>query len=217
MEFNIVQTTDGSKTLFSQYSKECYHSTNGAITESEHIFINLGLKSTNGTNVNILEVGYGTGLNAILTYLSNLQGKCNVFYHGIDVCPIDIKIGRELGYEQILNVDENIFTGFYTSWNDEIEISSNFRLLKQEVLLDKFISKRFYDIIYFDAFSPETQPEMWTVEVFEKLYRLMKIGGVLVTYSSKGVVKQNMRTVGFDVRRHPGPPGKRHVIHATKL
>lgn len=217
MDFETFLTLDGSKTLKSNFIDECYHSTNGAITESEHIFINLGLKSAKGENVNILEIGYGTGLNALLTYRQNLKLNFEIYYHGIDVYPLNLEIAKALSYEQILNVDEAVFESFYNCWNQEIEISSCFKILKEEVSIENLNSLRTYDLVYFDAFSPEAQPEMWTVEVFEKLYRLMKIGGVLVTYSSKGIVKQNLRTAGFDVRRHSGPPGKRHVIRATKL
>jgi tRNA U34 5-methylaminomethyl-2-thiouridine-forming methyltransferase MnmC len=197
MSFETFLTLDGSKTLKSNFVGECYHSTNGAITESEHIFINLGLKSAKGENVNILEIGYGTGLNALLTYKQNLNLDFIIFYHGIDVYPINLEIAKELSYEQILNNVDEKFVSFYENWNQIIEISRSFKILKEEVSIANFDSLNAYDLVYFDAFSPESQPQMWTVGVFEKLYKLMNKGGVLVTYSSKGIVKQNLRAAGL--------------------
>jgi tRNA U34 5-methylaminomethyl-2-thiouridine-forming methyltransferase MnmC len=217
MDFETFLTLDGSKTLKSNLFGECYHSTNGAIVESEHIFINLGLKSTKGKNINILEIGYGTGLNALLTYRQNLDLGKDIYYHGIDVYPLNLEIAKQLSYEQILITDEEVFVSFYSFWNQEVEISAGFKILKEEVSIENLNSLKTYDLVYFDAFSPETQPEMWTVVVFEKLYKLMNPNSILVTYSSKGIVKQNLRAAGFVVQRHSGPPGKRHVIRATKL
>lgn len=212
-----VKTGDGSYTLFSDVSGEHYHSLNGALTESEHIFVNLGFKFHQKTDLNILEVGYGSGLNALLTYKNATEIKKRVFYHGVDILAIDLQTANMLDYRNVAVVSELEFSGFYSSWNHAVKISDNFILYKQLVSLHEIESNTNYDIVYFDAFSPEIQPEMWSEEIFRKISSLMCVGAILLTYCSKGIVKQNLRNTGFDVKRLTGPPGKRHVLRATKL
>ncbi|HNQ68090.1 MAG TPA: tRNA (5-methylaminomethyl-2-thiouridine)(34)-methyltransferase MnmD [Bacteroidales bacterium] len=214
---NLVNTADNSKTLFSQRFKQHYHSINGAVTESMHIYIGLGLQSFTNKKINILEIGYGTGLNALLSYKENLELNNLIFYHGIDIIPVEFAILQELGYGKIIE-DCNIeLSEFCTNWGVNIKLSDNFILKKQKSDLLDFFTDTVYDLIYFDAFSPEVQPEMWTEKVMEKIASLLNQGGILVTYCSKGIVKQNLRKVGFDVKRYKGPPGKHHVIRATKI
>ncbi len=217
MNFDRVKTEDNSFTLYSDEYKQHYHSIHGACTESRHIFIDLGLKSIDKDEISVLEVGFGTGLNAILTYEENIiQGK-KIFYHGIDVNPVSKEVFMQMEFEKFLSDKKTDFSLFYDNWNLEVNLNDKFVLLKQVVDLQLFTTERKYDVIYFDAFSPEVQPEMWSVETFKKLSTLLLTGGILVTYCSKGLVKENLRNSGFIVKRFPGPPGKRHVLRATKF
>ncbi len=220
MKTEIIKTADGSCTLKNEYFGETYHSVNGAISESLHIFINLGLKNFEESEINILEIGYGTGLNAILSYLENISLNNKIFYHAIEKFPID----REYFHAFIENtaeisskISKNIANKFCTDWNTETEVSENFHLLKQNIDFYDFIPDKKYDIIYFDAFSPDTQPEMWSFENLQKIINNLNTNGVFVTYCCKGIVKQMLRDLGLNVKRMPGPKGKRHVIQAKKV
>lgn len=212
-----VKTADNSYTLFSQKYNQNYHSINGAVTESSHIFIKLGLRSFENRKIRILEIGYGTGLNAILSYCENVILKNEIFYQAIDIFPIELNTLQELGYVEICKDCNVSLPDFAENWDSEIQIGENFILKKQKCDLLDFFSETTYDLIYFDAFSPDVQPEMWTESIFKKLAYILNPGGILVTYCSKGIVKQNMRAAGFVVKRYKGPPGKHHVIRATKL
>lgn len=211
---NIVNTKDGSFTLFAEDVQQHYHSVNGALSESMHVFINLGLNNFNNQTINILELGYGTGLNAILSYKQNLVLNNMIFYHAIDVNPISKDVFNKLQYNYLTGISN--LSPFVDNWNIVVKISKNFQLYKQTENLLFFTPKLKYDLIFFDAFSPDVQPEMWTCDVFSKLYESLNHGGILTTYSSKGLVKNNLKAVGFVVKRMQGPKGKRHVIFAKK-
>ena len=213
----IVLTSDSSKTIFSEKYGEHYHSINGAKNESEHIFINLGLKNFENKKINILEIGYGTALNAILTYIKNKNFNNNIFYHGIELNILPKNIYFELNFNELFNICEKEISCFYEKWNEKIFISENFSLLKENIDFNLFIPIYNYDLIYFDAFSPECQPEMWKYENFKKIIERLNFGGYFVTYSSKGIVKETLRNCGLSVKRCKGPNGKRHVIYAQKL
>lgn len=219
MNTEIISTGDGSCTLRNEYFGETYHSINGAVAESIHIFINLGLRSFCNRSINILEIGYGTGLNAMLTFIENQSLGNKIFYHGIEKFPIC----KETFLPFIAHTpniaarfDTDTALKFCENWNLEIEISHTFRLLKQIIDFENFVPDRKYDLIYFDAFSPETQPEMWTKENLQKIIDSLVPDGIFVTYCCKGILKQNLRDLGMTVKRMPGPKGKRHVIRATK-
>jgi len=217
MSNTIVETADNSFTLFSDKYNQHFHSVNGALAESLHIFVNLGLKSIPDNEISILEIGYGTGLNAIVTFCENVELKKRIFYHGIDVHPIDCETIYKMGFNRYTAACGIQLSEFCDGWGGGKCISENFTLLKQEVDLQLLSTQRKFQLIYFDAFSPEAQPEMWTSAVFKKLSTMMTVGGILVTYCSKGIVKQNLREAGFDVKRFPGPVGKRHILRATKI
>ena len=215
----IISTGDGSCTLRNEYFGETYHSINGAVAESMHIFINLGLKSFCNRNINILEIGYGTGLNALLTFIENQSLNNKIFYHGIEKFPINKEaflsfVNHTPDISQKLDIDTAM--KFCEGWNSEIEICPNFKLLKHQTDFKDFSPTRKYDIIYFDAFSPDTQPEMWTLENLGKIINNLVDDGIFVTYCCKGILKQNLRSLGMNVKRIQGPKGKRHVIRATK-
>lgn len=215
----IISTADGSHTLESSIEGECYHSTNGAIQESQHVFIDAGLRFVQNNQLNILEIGFGTGLNALLTMLeTELTGR-SVYYEAVEKYPIPIDIVKQLNYDNILCINRNQqFQQLHTSdWDRTITLTDRFILKKCRTdLLSYFPSCSDFNLVYFDAFSPNTQPELWSVEVFSTIYQHMRNGGVLVTYSSKGLVKQNLRSVGFSIERLAGASGKRHMLRAVK-
>ncbi len=212
----IVPTKDLSNTLYSEQFKEHYHSINGAVSESMHIFINLGLKKFENRTLNILEIGYGTGLNAILSYLENKQLRNTIYYEAIDVVCPNKEIFENMGYADRLGVSFAELSHFYENWNLKVCIDNNFSLLKNKIDFKDFTPSGTYDLIYFDAFSPEVQPEMWEYENLKKIILKLDKGGVFVTYCSKGIVKRTLRSCGLEVKRVAGPLGKRHVIYAIK-
>lgn len=217
----LSKTDDGSNSLFNTTLNEFYHSKFGAITESKHIFIQNGLlRSGMKTNsIRILEVGFGTGLNALLT-LKEMFGKQKVNYNTIELYPIDIETAEVLNFCSFPDLEayRQNFLAFHTSvWETEIRITDNFTLHKMQIDLLAFQPEpNSFDLIYFDAFSPNVQPELWSEAVFQKLYLSLEMNGILVTYCAKGIVKQALRKVGFVVKRLAGPPGKRHIIQAVK-
>ncbi|MEJ5267272.1 MAG: tRNA (5-methylaminomethyl-2-thiouridine)(34)-methyltransferase MnmD [Bacteroidales bacterium] len=212
---DLIQTSDGSYTLFSERFNQHFHSINGAKTESLHIYINLGLKNFKNSKISILEIGYGTGLNAILTYLHNTDLNNLIFYHGIDNNIIP-KHSFDKIFSFITNNDDEI-EKFYLSGTQDVYISDDFLLHKELIDFNKFIPTKNYDIIYFDAFSPEVQPDMWSYANLGKIINSLNQGGIFVTYCVQGKIKQTLRDFGLNVKRYPGPPGKRHVLRATKI
>ena len=219
-EANIIVTTaDGSHTLFSKKFGEHYHSTFGAIRESEHIFISGALDGRQNTNstVNILEIGFGTGLNALLTQMWADKNCHPVNYHAVEAYPISIEEAESLNYSKELNIDHELFIKLHHLYNESSAVTDYFTLKHEAQTLEKVsIPTDQYDIIYFDAFSPDVQPELWSSLVFKKLYHGLKVGGVLTTYSCKGDVKRAMKKAGFKIKKLPGPPGKREFLRAIK-
>ncbi len=184
-----------------------------------HVFINAGLRAVSGNQLNILEVGFGTGLNALLTLLEAEQMACKIYYEAIEKYPISVDIAGQLNYCDILKVDaEKYFKPLHTcTWNKAVPITADFVLKKcQADILSFAPSHTAFNLVYFDAFSPAAQPELWSVDVFSTIYQHMQSGGVLVTYSSKGLVKQSLRNAGFTIERLAGAKGKRHMLRATK-
>ncbi|MDD2634173.1 MAG: tRNA (5-methylaminomethyl-2-thiouridine)(34)-methyltransferase MnmD [Bacteroidales bacterium] len=216
MNLETYLTLDGSKTLYSKKFQEHYHSKNGAFTESQHIFIDLGFKFIEKPKINILEIGYGTGLNAIMTYKTNEKNPKKVLYHGIEKFPITNETFKDMGYIEYFNLTAQESIMFSKDWDKSLKISQNFKLLKQNVDFLNFIPKINYDLIYFDAFSPDTQAEMWTYEQLQKIINRLSVNGVFVTYCSRGDLKRNLRSLGMDLKRFSGPPGKRHIVRAIK-
>ena len=216
----INKTDDGSHTLFNNEVGENYHSSFGAIQESKHIFISAGLKTVVEKKlgkVRILEVGTGTGLNILLTYLWGNKNKIGVEYYGFEPYPISKKEVILLNYPKLLKVDDSLFTLIHNSIGKVNNISSGFSLLIAETQIQNSkLEPDYFDVVFFDAFSPDAQPELWTPEVFKLLYSAMKTGGVLTTYSCKGTVKRALKEAGFKIEKLPGPPGKREFLRAWK-
>ena len=214
----IAQTADGSHTLFSEKYNAYYHSTNGAIQESYHVFIKSGFNAVDLVEIRILEIGFGTGLNAALTASQAKILKHRTNYTGIDLYPPDNELLMQLNYKSVLNQDASDFWEKIISldWGIESSVNDFFILRKFNADITNIELTGNYDLIYFDAFAPNDQPEMWSSLIFKKLYQATNSNGILVTYCSKGIVKQALRDAGYTVERLPGPPGKRHILKATK-
>lgn len=214
----LITTSDGSHTIYVEELDEHYHSIHGAIGESAFIFINTGFKFCAADPLNILEAGFGTGLNALLTALESIRGERIVNYTTIEKYPLEENIIKSLNYHQFIPENgKKIFDLIHDApWNEKAAISKNFNLIKinQDLLCYTFSGE--YDLIYFDAFGPDKQPEMWTHEIFSRIAAVTRKGGVLVTYSVKGEVKRNLRACGFEVKLLAGPPGKRQIMRAIK-
>lgn len=214
---SILTTGDGSQTLFSQQFDEIYHSRNGALTESQHVFVQHGLMNVNKPFIKVFEVGFGTGLNALLCAHYAQQNGIKVEYTGVELYPVEDTIANQLRYHEAL-IDCPIETAVLhkAPWSERVAITPNFSLLKiQQSFVDVQLFE-IYDVIFFDAFAPEKQPELWDLSVFQKCFSMLREGGVLTTYCAKGYVKRNMQEAGFRVEKVPGPPGKREMLVAFK-
>ncbi|MCW5908373.1 MAG: tRNA (5-methylaminomethyl-2-thiouridine)(34)-methyltransferase MnmD [Chitinophagales bacterium] len=223
----IITTKDGSHTLFSEQFNEIYHSRHGALQESLHVFVRHGLDDVlqsglpnNTSPLRIFEVGFGTGLNALLTMLEAEKKNLPIDYETIELYPIAINVIKELNYTQQLGYE--FCYGPYHSlhlcrWNEWHPITPYFRFKKNNASLIEFsLPGNSLHLIYFDAFAPEHQPEMWTAEVFRKMYGALVAGGKMVTYCSKSSVQRAMKEAGFTVQKLQGPPGKREMVQAVK-
>jgi len=224
LQREIVITGDGSTTIHLPEWDEQYHSKHGAIQEAYHVFIKHGLnhyfsKIEKTEAVSILEIGFGTGLNAFITLLEAEKLKLNIQYSGVEGYPVSLKEIAQLNYIETLKSDkkEPVFQKLHlVSWEEMHKLTSQFTLIKQRKLFHQIEDENEYNIIYFDAFGARVQPELWTEAIFEKMYNALEKNGVLVTYSAKGSVRRAMQSVGFTVERLPGPPGKREMLRATK-
>lgn len=215
----LERTADGSYTLYVPELDEHYHSVKGALTESQHIFIEMGLKHSPAPEPHILEIGLGTGLNAFLTLLAAEEMQRKVYYTGIERYPLAEETLRQLDYPGIIGKkqEEDYYAIHQAAWEKETNLSPWFTLHKIEGDFTRHTFQKGYDIIYFDAFAPEKQPEMWEQSLFNTLYNVLNEGGILTTYCAKGVVRRMLQTAGFTVERLPGPPGgKREILRATK-
>ena len=215
MKKEIIITKDGAHSLYIPKINETYHSVHGAISESMHVFIKNGLNHHTQKNLNILEIGFGTGLNTLLTLIHSK--KRQIQYNTLEPYPITEDVYKMLNYSKLITSDEETFLKLHRSdWERNVSLFRNFNLQKTKTKLQDFESSEKFDIIYFDAFAPEKQPEMWTKEVFEKCYKILDSEGFLVTYCAKGVVKRTLKSVGFEIENLKGPPGKREMIRANK-
>ena len=232
MERIIEKTDDGSATLFVPELNEHYHSTKGARTESQHIFIDMGLKASSATTPRILEIGFGTGLNAWLTLEEAERSRRNILYTGLELYPLEWQTIEQLGYisndEQLTTTARQqpaieLFKQLHTSpWEKDVQLTPHFTLRKVETDVNKWVENRERTMSNINdsvtnAFAPEKQPEMWSQELFNRLYVLLDRDGILTTYCAKGVVRRMLQTAGFTVERLPGPPGgKREILRARK-
>ena len=220
MKREVVITADGSKTIRIIDLDENYHSSHGALQEANHVFIENGLNSlVNQTEISIFEMGLGTGLNAFLTAIKAGELGLKVDYFGIEAFPVQIDEIIELDYKNLMGEQfSDLYLSIHESeWNKLVEINANFSLKKiKGELQNEEMPQAFFDIVYYDAFGPRAQDEMWSMELFQKMYDSIKQGGFLVTYCAKGQVKRDLKAVGFTIEPLPGPPGKREMTRAWK-
>ncbi|WP_378184342.1 tRNA (5-methylaminomethyl-2-thiouridine)(34)-methyltransferase MnmD [Aquimarina sp. SS2-1] len=223
MKREIIITSDGSSTIHFPELDEHYHSKHGAIIEAKHVFIKHGfeyiLSSKKKSELRILEIGFGTGLNAFITYLEAKKNQQKTNYVGVEAYPVEMSEIKLLNYVEQLSAGEEqeVFDRMHESpWEEQNTVSSNFSLKKRKQFFTQIKDENSFDLIYFDAFGARVQPELWGVEIFTKMYDALVVQGVLVTYAAKGSVRRAMQEVGFEVERLPGPPGKREMLRAIK-
>lgn len=216
----FCQTKDGSQTLYIPEMDEHYHSVNGAVQESMHVFIAAGLRRIAKDSIRVLEIGFGTGLNALLSLkeVEEQAGRVRIDYHSVELYPLEESIVEMLNYGEVVWPDrKELYSLLHTSsWNKPVSITSNFTLHKIQGDANLVDFPTAVDVIFFDAFAPDKQPALWTPELFAKLYAHTAVGGLIVTYCAKGEVRRGMQSVGFSMQRLPGPPGKRHILLGVK-
>ncbi|MCX6233295.1 MAG: tRNA (5-methylaminomethyl-2-thiouridine)(34)-methyltransferase MnmD [Bacteroidetes bacterium] len=223
METRLIITGDGSHTLFVPSLNEHYHSKFGAIAESMHVYINNGLLFVSKVekSLSILEVGFGTGLNAFLSCIEAEKCGLNISYTAFEPDPVDNEVCSKLNYGGIIQetAGEEWFLSLHRlPWNKKARFRDNFELLKiQREILDGNLNDNEFHCIYFDVFGPHAQPGMWTEEVFSKLFSCLRAGGILVTYCASGSVRRAMKSAGFQIEKLPGAPGKKEMTRARKI
>jgi len=220
MKRRIIQTSDGSTTIQIKDWDECYHSKHGAIQEAKHVFIKNGLALFPDQKVSILEIGFGTGLNAFITFLEAKKRNQSIDYVGVEAYPVSVEELRGMNYVEELEAleYEYVFKKMHQeNWGQPNVIDEDFCLTKRQQFFENIDDVAQYDLIYFDAFGYRVQPDLWSTEIFQKMFAALKYNGVLVTYAARGVVKRSMIEVGFKVEKLAGPPGKREMFRATKL
>ncbi len=222
MKRTLLKTGDGSYTLHIAEWDEQYHSKHGAIAEALHVFIKEGLYYWTAKNdtqkLSILEIGFGTGLNAFLSLLEAEKNPFQIDYTGIEAYPLDIDEINKLNYTSLLNTAEENFRALHQcSWEEKTTIAKNFNLTKHKRFFSEITANNDFNIIYFDAFGIRVQPELWTEVIFASMYKALKPNGILVTYAANGNARRAMQAVGFTVERLPGPPGKKEMLRATKV
>ncbi len=217
MSPQIITTADNSHTIKNEQFNETYHSERGALLEAMHVFIEAGFRQVEKAQVAVFEVGFGTGLNAWLTLLEAEKTGQDVYYESIELYPIDISTSSSLNFAALTHGDAQLFDLLHQcEWNRPVAITPRFTLHKVKCNLLDYSHQQMFDVVYFDAFSPDTQPELWTENIFQNIYSSLNPNGLLTTYSSKGLVKQNLRSAGFRVQRLQGAGGKRHMVSAVK-
>ncbi len=219
MKREIIQTSDGSTTIHLPEWNENYHSKHGAIQEAKHVFIKNGFEQFNQTEIAILEIGFGTGLNAFITFLEAKKSNTKVNYVGVEAYPVVFNEISQMNYVDELQATdfESKFKEMHESeWNVNVKISDAFCLTKRQQFFNEIIDVEDFDLIYFDAFGYRVQPDLWSTAIFLKMFNALKPGGKLVTYAARGVVKRSMLEVGFTVEKLAGPPGKREMFLASK-
>jgi len=215
----IIRTDDGSTTIHIKGWDECYHSKFGAIQEAQHVFIKNGLSLFENKTISILEIGFGTGLNAFITFLESKKLNQTIDYVGVEAYPVSAEEVLSMNYVQELNAENesSLFEKMHEcNWEEQIALRKDFWFMKRKQFFADIEDIEKFDLIYFDAFGYNVQPELWSTAIFQKMYNALKPNGILVTYAARGVVKRNMKEVGFAVEKLEGPPGKREMFRARK-
>lgn len=220
VERQIITTADGSKTIFIPEWNEHYHSSHGALQEAQHVFIRHGLHTQTSDYITVLEMGFGTGLNALLTYFSAEKRNQYVHYIGIEAFPPSAHELEAMDYAASSSDPsaDGVYRALHAAeWEKAVSLAEHFVLEKQQCTIENArIAHGTVDLVYYDAFGPRVQPELWNSAIFRQLYDWMAPGGTLVTYCAKGQVKRDLKSCGFEVESLPGPPGKREMTRALK-
>ena len=214
----LFLTEDGSHSIFSAKYKVPYHSRHGAIIETNHVFIEAGLKpKLTKKTLKVLDIGFGTGLNAFMTLLESYKNSTHIYYEGIEAFPVEQEVAAKFNYAQLLNAEQESFLQLHTAeWDKEQILTDRFTFKKQLNSFEEFSSPHFFDVVYFDAFAPAAQPTLWETGLLSKMYFMLNPDGTLVTYCAQGQFKRNLKAVGFSIEPLPGPPGKREMTRARK-
>ena len=220
-EIKIEITEDGSHTLYVPAIDEHYHSIHGAIQESSHVYIEAGLRACEKDEIHLLEIGFGTGLNAFLSLFETESRNIKIIYHTVERYPLSEEKVSALNYPLLIAPQlSDTFELLHSSpWETPIDISSRFSLVKHRFDFSKpaqFDPQTIFDVVFYDAFAPDKQPEMWKLKIFEKIFALCSSGAIITTYCAKGAVRRTLLTAGFVVERLPGPPGKREMLRGRK-
>jgi tRNA U34 5-methylaminomethyl-2-thiouridine-forming methyltransferase MnmC len=220
---SLFITEDGSHSIFSQQFGVAYHSTHGAIQETKHIFIEAALnhyiQKKSIDKIRILDIGFGTGLNVFMTFLESLKLGCEIDLTTIEAYPLSITIAEQLNFPRLLNAPQfdDIFKLLHTvNWEEKYLLTNNFTFQKRLLDFKKITYTDDFDIIYYDAFSPESQPELWESDILQLMFDALKIEGILTTYCAKGSFKRALKSVGFQIENISGPKGKREITRAIK-
>ncbi|MCC9044501.1 tRNA (5-methylaminomethyl-2-thiouridine)(34)-methyltransferase MnmD [Myroides sp. M-43] len=220
MKRKVITTSDGSTSIEMEEWGETYHSIHGAIQEARHVYIERGFDKIAASEIKVLEMGFGTGLNAFLTLVEARNKNKVVEYHSIEAFPVTEEESKALNFEALYDTpeDEQLFNQMHQcNWNTTYQITPIFKLHKiHSTFEEAVVNQEFFDVIYFDVFGYQFQPDLWSVEIFQKVYNALKSGGVLATYACRGPIKRAMKQVGFTTEKVPGPPGKREMLVAYK-
>ena len=219
MKKEIILTKDGSTSIFLPELNETYHSRFGAIQEAKHVFIKNGLSLFDDKSVSILEIGFGTGLNAFITFLETLETNQNINYTGVEAYPVEVEMVKNLNYVSALNATtyQSTFDEMHLSdWELENKIATHFNLTKRNQKFEEISDSNAFNLIYFDAFGFDVQPELWSEVIFQKMYDALLPNGVLVTYACRTSIKKAMLSAGFRIEKLQGAPGKREMLRAFK-
>lgn len=220
LEKQLMLTADGSTTIHIPSWNEQYHSKHGAIQEAIHVFIKAGLHQIKKDEIRILEIGFGTGLNAFLSLLEAQKLQKSIVYEGVEAYPVNFEMVSKLNFTaqlHLVDAQDDFLKMHQIEWEKSVEITPFFKLKKKQQFFENITDSNAFDLIYFDAFGARNQPELWTEVIFEKMFDALKNNGILVTYAAKGSVRRAMQAVGFLVEKLPGPPGKREMLRATKI
>jgi tRNA U34 5-methylaminomethyl-2-thiouridine-forming methyltransferase MnmC len=219
MKRELRLTSDGSPTLYVPELDETYHSMHGSVQEARHVFIENGLRfvAAESKQVNILEVGFGTGLNALLTAQYAKENALSVHYIGLEAYPVEEEIWKEINYVNEPDASAFYFKMMELPFGETNVCHPNFTLNKIASRIQEWVSSEKFDLIYYDAFGPKAQPEMWALAIFEKLYALLNPGGAIVTYCAQGQFKRHLKSLGMRVEALSGPPGKREMTRGVKI
>ncbi|WLD24835.1 tRNA (5-methylaminomethyl-2-thiouridine)(34)-methyltransferase MnmD [Flavobacterium dauae] len=216
MDREIITTKDGSHSLFVKSMGETFHSKHGAVQESVYVYIKNGIDLIKKDTITILEFGFGTGLNALLTLQFTTENNKKVYYETIEAYPLSEKEYGLLNYDDFINSPVSLKELHKIPYGTLLNANANFSILKHHTKIEDFTTKNRFDIIYFDVFGYDYQSELWSAEILQKAYNFLNPNGIFVTYACKGIVNRRLKAIGFEVRKTQGPPGKREMVVAVK-